>query len=79
VSLAIPKGGEPVETFAPLPPSVGVQAGEHGDFVVYATQNVEVLACVVVPLSDELPPPPPEPWSPRAEDDSERPGGSEPD
>ena len=35
-----------------------------GDFVVYATQNVEVVACAVVPLAEELPPPPPEPWQP---------------
>jgi hypothetical protein len=47
-----------------LPDAVGVKPGEYGDFIVYATQNVEVLACVVVPLSDELPPPPPEPWIP---------------
>ncbi|WP_437718554.1 sulfatase-like hydrolase/transferase [Sorangium sp. So ce448] len=64
VTLAIPPGSEPTEAFATLPPAAGAQAGNYGDFVVYATQNVEVSACAVVPLSDEIPPPPPVPWSP---------------
>jgi HEAT repeat protein len=64
VTLPIPEGSDPIEAFAELPASAGVRPGEHGDFVVYATQNVEVLACAVVPLSDEIPPPPPEPWRP---------------
>ncbi|AKT40437.1 sulfatase-like hydrolase/transferase [Chondromyces crocatus] len=64
VSLSFAPGGEATEVMATLPESIGVKAGEHGDFVVYATQNVELVACAVVPLSDELPPPPPEPWLP---------------
>jgi arylsulfatase A-like enzyme len=62
--LAVPAVDAPVEVFATLPPTVTVRPGEMGDFVVYATQNVEVLACAVVPLADELPPPAPEPWAP---------------
>jgi arylsulfatase A-like enzyme/HEAT repeat protein len=62
--LAVPAVDTPVEAFATLPPTVTVRPGEFGDFVVYATQNVEVSACAVVPLADELPPPPPEPWTP---------------
>jgi hypothetical protein len=63
-TLVIPAGDTPTEAFAALPRTVAVRPGEFGDFVVYATQNVEVGACAVVPLSDELPPPPPEPWVP---------------
>jgi hypothetical protein len=63
VTLVIPPGREPTEAFAALPPAIGARPGSYGDFVVYATQNVEVLACAVVPLSDEIPPPPPAPWS----------------
>jgi arylsulfatase A-like enzyme len=62
--LGIPAVDAPVEVFATLPSTVTVRPGELGDFVVYATQNVEVLACAVVPLADELPAPPPEPWTP---------------
>ncbi len=63
-TLVIAAGDAPTEAFATLPRTVAVRPGEFGDFVVYATQNVEVAACAVVPLSDELPPPPPEPWVP---------------
>ena len=63
-TLVIAAGDTPTEAFATLPRTVPVRPGEFGDFVVYATQNVEVSACAVVPLSDELPPPPPEPWVP---------------
>ena len=62
--LAVPAVDTAVEVFATLPSTVTVKPGELGDFVVYATQNVEVLACAVVPLAEELPPPPPEPWTP---------------
>ena len=63
-TLAVPAVENAVEVFATLPSTVAVKPGEYGDFVVYATQNVEVTACAVVPLADELPPPPPEPWTP---------------
>lgn len=66
--LAVPAGDAPVEVFATLPETVGVKAGEVGDFVFYATQNVELAACAVVPLSEEIPPPPPEPWTPVEQD-----------
>jgi hypothetical protein len=62
--LEVAPSKEPHEPFATFPKTVNVRPGDHREFVVYATQNVEVLACVVVPLSEELPPPAPEPWSP---------------
>ncbi|MFO0758737.1 MAG: HEAT repeat domain-containing protein, partial [Byssovorax sp.] len=76
ISLAIPAGDAPSEVFATLPPSAVVKPGSYGDFVFYATQNVEVSACAVVPLSDELPAPPPEPWTP--EPGSEPPNEADP-
>lgn len=66
--LEVAPGNDIGEPFATLPESAGVRPGDHREFVVYATQNVEVLACVVVPLSEELPPPPPEPWSPPSDE-----------
>ena len=49
---------------AVLPAAVAerVKPGEHGEFVVYATQNVELSAFVVVPLRSAMPPPAPKPW-----------------
>jgi HEAT repeat protein len=63
VSLPVQPGQAPLEVFADLPPAAAVRPGHQGEFVIYATQNVELSACAVVPRSDELPPPPPEPWS----------------
>src|SRR5262249_54180676 len=48
-TLAVPAVENAVEVFATLPSTVTVKPGEYGDFVVYATQNVEVTACAVVP------------------------------
>lgn len=68
--LPVTPTDEPTEVFATLPASIGVRPGQQGEFVVYATQNVEVIACAVVPLADELPPPPPEPWKPEEDGES---------
>jgi arylsulfatase A-like enzyme/uncharacterized cupredoxin-like copper-binding protein len=48
-------GQAPSEPFASLPESVRVRPGDAANFVVYATQNVKVEACLVVPLRGELP------------------------
>jgi hypothetical protein len=66
VSIRFEPSEDPIERYATLPAAVEkeVGPGDHVDFVVYATQNMEVAAVLVVPLSDELPPPPPEPWTP---------------
>jgi len=66
--LHVPPGEAFHEVFTTLPESVGVRPGDFGEFVVYVTQNVEITVCVVVPLSAELPPPPPEPWTPETYD-----------
>ncbi len=71
--LHIPPGEAFHEVFTTLPESTGVRPGDYVEFVVYATQNVEITACVVVPLSEELPPPPPEPWTPETFDGSSPP------
>ncbi len=44
------------QLFADLPAAVNerVKPGEQADFVAYATQNVQLRLCVVVPLSDEI-------------------------
>lgn len=69
-TLHVPPGEAFQEVFVTLPESVGVHPGDFGEFVVYATQNVEITVCVVVPLSAELPPPPPEPWTPQTYDEN---------
>jgi arylsulfatase A-like enzyme len=66
VTLRFVPGGRSEERHAELPAAASgrVRAGERVDLVYYATQNVAVEAAVVVPVAPEIPPPPPEPWSP---------------
>ncbi|MBW2456937.1 MAG: sulfatase-like hydrolase/transferase [Deltaproteobacteria bacterium] len=69
VTLDFAAGDHFVERHATLPQAVGqeVEPASYTNLVVYATQNVELSAAAVVPLADELPPPPPEPWEPADE------------
>jgi hypothetical protein len=60
--VRIPVSDEPVEVAAPVPESVGLRPGLQAELVVYASTGVALEAVIVVPLTDELPPPAPEPW-----------------
>jgi len=66
VTLPVPPGTEPVEVHAILPESLRAAPGRGLTLVVYAERDVTVSALATVPLSDELPPPAPEPWVPRS-------------
>ncbi|HOU94268.1 MAG TPA: hypothetical protein PLU22_24625, partial [Polyangiaceae bacterium] len=66
VALPVPAGTEPVEVHAVLPDSLRAAPGKGLTLVVYAERDVTVNALATVPLSDELPPPAPEPWVPRS-------------
>ena len=60
--LTVPPSTEPVELAAQLPDSFGARAALRASFLLYAERGVEVETLALVPLSDELPPPPPKPW-----------------
>jgi hypothetical protein len=60
--LHVPPGPEKVVVYGELPKSVGARAGLRGRFVVFADSTVQLDAVSLVPLADELPPPPPKPW-----------------
>jgi arylsulfatase A-like enzyme len=55
--------GPAAERHVSLPEGMGMP-GQIVRLVLEATSNLAVEAVAVVPLSDELPPPPPEPWTP---------------
>ncbi|HEX2871969.1 MAG TPA: hypothetical protein VHP33_11950, partial [Polyangiaceae bacterium] len=63
--LSVPPSKEPLELTAQLPDSFGARAALRASFLLYAERGVEVETLAIVPLSDELPPPPPKPWQPR--------------
>ncbi len=54
------------ERYADLPDGANdrVKPGEHGDFVIYATQNTEIDACAVVPRTADVAPTPPRKGTP---------------
>lgn len=62
--LSVPPSKEPLELAAQLPDSFGAKAALRATFLLYAERGVEVETLAIVPLSDELPPPPPKPWQP---------------
>jgi len=64
LSLAIAGGGEPVEVYAALPEAFGARPGYPLRLAVFAEGGVQIEALAVLPLREELPPPPPEPWAP---------------
>jgi len=60
--LTVPPSAEPLELSARLPDSFGAKASLRASFLLYAERGLEVETLALVPLSDELPPPPPKPW-----------------
>jgi HEAT repeat protein len=60
--LQIPPGTDSVVVYGELPKSVGARPGLRGRFVVFADSTVQLDLVALVPLANELPPPPPKPW-----------------
>jgi arylsulfatase A-like enzyme len=58
------------EVAAPLPASAGLVTSRPAEVVLAPDANVAVDAFVVVPLADEIAPPPPEPWVGPSDDDA---------
>jgi hypothetical protein len=65
--VEIPASDSPVEVVAAAPQALPLRAGASAELVVYASSGVTVEALAFMPLEDELPPPPKEPWKPGAE------------
>jgi hypothetical protein len=60
--IEVPASDVALELAAVAPPSLGLRPGSSVELVVYASTGVAIEAIACVPLSDELPPPAPEPW-----------------
>jgi arylsulfatase A-like enzyme len=67
VGFAVPAKSPEIELVAAAPPKMGLRAGLAAEIRVLSTTSVRVDAVAVVPLSDEIPAPPPEPWKPGEE------------
>jgi len=53
-TMLVPVGDGPVEVFADLPDAAGARPGKQASLVFFATQGVEIQACVLVPRRDAL-------------------------
>jgi hypothetical protein len=62
LELTLPAASEPVEIYGTLPVSLGAAPGRALELVVVTSREVELEGLGLVPLADELPPPPPRPW-----------------
>lgn len=60
-----PGAAAAVEIAVTLPPEWRAKPGHPFALALFADQNVQVQALALVPLADELPPPPPKPWQPK--------------
>ena len=65
--VEIPVSEAPVEVVARAPEALPLRPGSSAELVVYASTGVSVEGLLFVPLADELPPPPKEPWKPEIE------------
>jgi arylsulfatase A-like enzyme/stage V sporulation protein SpoVS len=68
VEVSLPSQTEAAEIMMETTESWGVSAGQTMAVSVSVPEAAELEAVAVVPLADELPAPPKEPWTPSAED-----------
>ncbi|MCU0655775.1 MAG: sulfatase-like hydrolase/transferase [Polyangiaceae bacterium] len=54
-----------------VPAELGLKAGTGVALALWQSEQADLSALALVPLTDELPPPPPEPWTPGAGDSSD--------
>lgn len=67
IGFTVPAKSTDLELIAPVPAQMGLRAGLATELRVLSTTSVRVDAIAVVPLSDEIPAPAPEPWKPTDE------------
>ena len=72
LTLELPSAETPVQAFATLPAELSPDRGRLR-LPVEASPNALVETIAVVPLADEIPPPPPEPWDGPVGDDEDEP------
>ncbi len=63
IELPVPRGSDFVQVHGNLKADSGAAPGQSTVFIVVTAAGVELDALAFVPLSDELPPPAPRPWS----------------
>lgn len=62
LSITVPGGDAFADRFSEVPELLALRPGLSADLVVFASHNVELRAFAIVPMAEELPPPPPKAW-----------------
>ncbi len=71
ITFVCPEKARSDEYVQTLPDSFRWRPGSTVEVRVFATTGLRLEALAILPLSDELPPPPPQAWTPRPEDQSD--------
>ncbi|MCS6901701.1 MAG: hypothetical protein NZX77_18270, partial [Polyangiaceae bacterium] len=71
IEFALEPGPTPRQLALELPQELGLRPGTGATLALWQSEQAEIGALAVVPLADEIPPPPPEPWTPGASDSSD--------
>ncbi len=71
LSIPLPPAEGFRDVYVDLPPAFSLPPGHALHLVVHWGEGVELSSLAAVSLADELPPPPPEPWTPTAADQSD--------
>jgi arylsulfatase A-like enzyme len=71
VSVPLPPAEGFRDVYVDLPPAFATPAGHLLHLAAHWGEGVELSSLAVVSLAEELPPPPPEPWTPTAADRSD--------
>jgi glucan phosphoethanolaminetransferase (alkaline phosphatase superfamily) len=71
VEFALEPAESPRQLSLELPPELGLKPGTGATLALWQSEQAEIGALAVVPLADEIPPPPPEPWTPGVGDSSD--------
>ncbi|HKO90555.1 MAG TPA: hypothetical protein VJU61_05350, partial [Polyangiaceae bacterium] len=66
LKLSLPCEGRALEIYGDAPENLDLRSGRSSELILFASRGVALEGLAVVPLADELPPPPPKPWSPEA-------------
>lgn len=64
IGVSVPAETKDLEVVVPVPAKMGLRPGLATEIRLLSTTSVRVEALAVVPLANEIPAPPPEPWNP---------------
>jgi arylsulfatase A-like enzyme/HEAT repeat protein len=68
VELQLAPSDAPTQIVLSLPAALGARPGGGVALALWQSEQAEISSFAIVPLADEIPPPPPRPWTPSADE-----------